>query len=246
MLEYPVICDGNNHIKMDPHLDQQPTIILASSSPRRRELLGLGGWRYRTISAPVDETLLVGEKPLQYVFRLAEAKAHAGALQASPGGVVISADTIVVDVQSRSAGADELEIMGKPSSEEEATKMLLHLRGHIHQVYTAIAVLQSGNGILYTDICATDVPMRNYSEVEIAAYVDSGDPFDKAGGYAIQHEEFRPVECLYGCYANVVGLPLCHLARTLKKINILPEVNIPIACQHTLHFQCPVYKSIFL
>ena len=231
---------------MDLHLDQQPTIILASSSPRRRELLALGGWKYQTISAPVNETLLVGEKPLQYVLRLAEAKAHDGALHASPGDVVISADTIVVDIQRGSAGSDELEIMGKPSSEEEATQMLLHLRGHIHQVYTAIAVLQSGNGLLYTDICATDVPMRNYGEDEIAAYVDSGDPFDKAGGYAIQHEGFRPVDRLYGCYANVVGLPLCHLARTLKKIDILPEVNIPIACQNTLHFHCPVYKSIFL
>ena len=233
-------------MKMDLLLNRHPTIILASSSPRRRELLALGGWKYQSISAPVNEILFVGEKPLQYVLRLAEAKAHAGVLHANPGDVVISADTIVVDVQMSSSGSDELEIMGKPSSKEEATHMLLHLRGHIHQVYTAIAVLQSGNRLLYTDICATDVPMRSYSEDEIAAYVASGDPFDKAGGYAIQHEGFRPVDRLYGCYANVVGLPLCHLARTLKKIDILPEVNIPIACQNTLHFHCPVYKSIFL
>ena len=122
--------------------------------------------------------------------------------------------------------------------------MLRQLRARTHQVLTALAVLQTGSGRLLLDICVTDVPMRAYSDAEIEAYVASGDPLDKAGAYAIQHAGFHPVKSLDGCYANVVGLPLCHLARMLHRLGLPPRANLPLACQAALGYQCPVYEQI--
>jgi predicted house-cleaning NTP pyrophosphatase (Maf/HAM1 superfamily) len=86
--------------------------------------------------------------------------------------------------------------------------------------------------------------MRNYSETEISAYIATGDPSDKAGAYAIQHAGFHPVEQMEGCYANVVGLPLCHLTRTLGKLGITPDSSVPAACQEALRYQCPVFEQV--
>ncbi len=97
---------------------------------------------------------------------------------------------------------------------------------------------------LITDLCVTDVPMRNYSDEEIEAYVLSGDPLDKAGAYAIQHREFHPVENMKGCYASVMGLPLCHLIRVLQRMGVYPGADIPAACQSLLQYQCPVSPAI--
>ena len=120
------------------------------------------------------------------------------------------------------------------------------MRGRSHQVLTALAVLQSRSGRLLTDVCVTDVPMRAYTEAEIEAYVASGDPLDKAGAYAIQHAGFHPVASLAGCYANVVGLPLCHLARMLRTLGLPPQADLPQACQAALGYQCPVYEQILV
>ena len=134
--------------------------------------------------------------------------------------------------------------LGKPADADEARRMLVSLRGRIHQVYTALAVFNPLSGEMVTELAATAVPMRNYTDAEIEAYIATGDPFDKAGSYAIQHPEFKPVEELSGCYANVVGLPLCHLVRTLRGFNIQPLTDVPSACQRTLNYQCPVYGPI--
>jgi len=122
--------------------------------------------------------------------------------------------------------------------------MLQQLRGHTHQVYTGLSVLSVKDGRSITDVCVTDVPMRNYSDDEISAYVLTGDPLDKAGAYAIQHSRFQPVENMSGCFASVMGLPLCHLTRALRKLDVTPNADIPNNCQIYLHYQCPVSRSI--
>jgi septum formation protein len=95
-----------------------------------------------------------------------------------------------------------------------------------------------------SDFCSTDVSMRDYSDEEILAYVSSGDPMDKAGAYAIQHRGFNPASPLRGCYANVVGLPLCTLLRTLKKAGVYARNDVPQACQSALEYECPVFEMI--
>ncbi len=210
-------------------------IILASNSPRRKELLTLFGLPFRACPAEIDESPLPGEAPRAYVLRLAESKARTVASQVPIDCLVIAADTTV---------ADGTTILGKPVDEQQAVEMLARLRGHPHQVFTAVAILRAADNLLLLDSCATDVPMRDYGEDEIAAYVATGDPLDKAGAYAIQHAGFHPVEHLEGCYANVVGLPLCHLTRQLRRLHVEPQTNVPIACQDLLKYDCPVFIKI--
>ena len=136
------------------------------------------------------------------------------------------------------------DILGKPADGAEATSMLRRLRGRTHQVYTGIAVLDMAGGHLRSDLCVTDVPMRCYADDEIEAYVSTGDPLDKAGAYAIQHPGFQPVAGMAGCYASVMGLPLCHLTRLLREADILPQADIPEACQAFLQYDCPVFSDI--
>jgi septum formation protein len=208
-------------------------VILASNSPRRRQLLALTGLEFRVLPADVDETPLEGEPAAEYVQRLAASKARAVSAQVDPDALVIAADTTVVDGN---------QILGKPVDDDDASRMLRQLCGRSHQVYTAVALLQ--NGKLLVECCGTAVPMREYSEAELQAYIDSGDPLDKAGAYAIQHLGFHPVEALQGCYANVVGLPLCHLLRALWKLGIEPDADIPADCQATFEYTCPIYKAV--
>jgi MAF protein len=216
-------------------------LVLASNSPRRRQLLSLGGWHFRVLPVDVDESPLPGEEPLDYVLRLATSKGQAAAGQVFPTAdaaedvIVVAADTTVVDGKT---------ILGKPADEVEAERMLRALRGRVHQVYTALAVLRCSDGLMQTDWCATDVPMRDYSDAEMLAYIRSGDPLDKAGAYAIQHLGFHPVENLQGCFANVMGLPLCHLARTLNQVCALPHLGIAQACQKEIKYACPIYQQV--
>jgi septum formation protein len=210
-------------------------IILASASPRRRELLALGNWHFEVIVSAVDETPLQNESPREYVSRLAEAKARAIKSQVSNEAIVIGSDTTVVDGQ---------EILGKPSDEKDAERMLKQLRGKNHQVLTAIALYRISDEKLVKDLCITDVPMRNYSDDEIHAYIKTGDPMDKAGAYAIQHAEFNPVKSLSGCYAGVMGLPMCHVVRALRNFDIAPNADVPMQCQSFLNYDCKVTKEI--
>ena len=217
-------------------------LFLASNSPRRKELLALGGWEYEIVSVQVDETPLAGEEGMEYVRRLAKNKAVAAANQPNVDGVIIAADTSVINRQLDG----EYKILGKPIDRDEAVEMLQDLRGRIHQVHTAIAILSSREGTIRSDLCTTNVTMRNYSDEEIKNYVASGDPMDKAGAYAIQHGGFHPVELLDGCFANVMGLPLCHITRSASFFGVTPQVDIPKACQLALAYDCPVYHQILI
>lgn len=192
-------------------------LVLASNSPRRRQLLALGGWEFRSIPAEVDELPLPGEAPLDCVLRLAREKAVAVTSKAPPEAVIVAADTTV---------ALDGRMLGKPANEAEAISMLQSLRGRRHQVFTGLVALRQKDGATLADHCVTDVTMRNYSEDEIHAYVKTGDPFDKAGAYAIQHSQFHPVERIEVCYANVVGLPLCRLVLLLDRFDIRPGAEL--------------------
>ena len=210
-------------------------IILASKSPRRHELLALMNLDFQVIAADIDETPHQGENPQEYVLRMAVEKARAVQELVDQDGVVIASDTTVVDGD---------QILGKPCDKGDAIRMLTQLRGRSHQVFTAIAALNLQEDQLLTDICGTDVPMRNYSDDEMQVYVDSGDPLDKAGAYAIQHTGFQPVDNLQGCFANVMGLALCNLTRQISKIGIAVGTNVPSACQEALRYHCVTFKNI--
>jgi septum formation protein len=210
-------------------------LILASNSPRRRQLLALGGWNFSVLVAAVDESQLPGEAPGDYVLRLAERKARKAAEKASAGKVVLAADTAVVD-----AG----EILGKPVDEPDAVRMLKRLRGHTHRVYTGLALLRVSDGRLLTDLTVTDVPMRNYRDEEIEAYVLSGDPLDKAGAYGIQHPGFQPVENLRGCFSSVMGLPVCRLAYLVEQFGIASPSPAGVRCQAAYQTDCQISSAV--
>ena len=208
--------------------------LLASSSPRRRELFTLFGWPFEITSAAVDESPGDGETPVQMVVRLSQAKA-ASVGSAMTDGIVIAADTTV--------SLDGIPL-GKPIDEADAWRILRALRARTHQVHTAITLMDTHARQMLSDLATTDVPMRDYGDDEIAAYIASGDPLDKAGAYAIQHNGFHPVAEMRGCFANVMGLPLCHLARTLRVMNVEPTVNVPQVCQSHINYRCPVFDEI--
>ena len=208
---------------------------LASNSPRRHDLMALGNWQVSNSAPEVDEARTAGEGPADYVRRLAESKARAALGSMGPATCIVTADTAVVDGD---------QVLGKPSDGADAERMLRQLRGRVHQVYTGIAVLHAASGELLTDVCVTDVPMREYSDAEIRSYVDSGDPLDKAGAYGIQHEGFHPVQAMQGCFASVMGLPLCHLLRLLIRLQIASDADLPGRCQAHLHYDCPVTDAI--
>ncbi len=198
--------------------------------------MALGQWTV-TVSVPdVDESRRIGEPPGDYVVRLAEAKARAAVRAVDPGPrFLVAADTTVVD-------GDDL--LAKPADAAEAMSMLRRLRGHTHQVYTGLALLDLETGRLVHELCVTDVPMRRYSEAEIIDYVGTSDPLDKAGAYAIQHPSFHPVEGMRGCYASVMGMPLCHLTRALARAGFNSPAPLPAACQAYLVYECPVSSAI--
>ena len=183
------------------------TVVLASQSPRRAELLRQAGIPFVTRVAPVDETPLAGERPKDYVVRLAERKAMA--VEAAPEEIVLGADTTVVV-----GGA----MLGKPASPAEARHMLVQLSGRRHEVLTGICIRHQGHVVL--DWAATHVWFSAMSRREIREYVTSGEPMDKAGAYAIQGLASRYVERIEGCYFNVVGLPVglvYHHLQVLRK-----------------------------
>jgi len=211
---------------------EKNSLILASNSPRRRQLLALANWNFVVSVADVDESLYENESPADYVLRLAEKKARA--IKADANQIILAADTTVVDGS---------EILGKPRDNAEAVQMLTQLRGRTHQVYTGVALLRVSDGLILKEFCVTDVPMRAYSDEEIESYVTTGDPLDKAGAYAIQHSEFSPVASMSGCYASVMGLPLCHVVRMIRKMDVEPHADAPVECQKFLEYDCPVFSK---
>jgi septum formation protein len=195
-------------------------LILASSSPRRFDLLTAVGLAFTVARPDIDETPQPGEAPADYVLRLSLQKAWAvstGSMASLDSGVILSADTTVVDGD---------QILGKPDDAEHAAAMLRQLRNRVHVVHTGITLLDAGSGQSTSRLTTTRVTMRPYTDEEIAAYVASGDPIGKAGGYAIQHAGFHPVARLDGCYTNVVGLPLCTVIAALAEYGIWPRRTI--------------------
>ncbi|WP_322800182.1 Maf family protein [Thermoflexus sp.] len=208
--------------------------VLASASPRRRTLIQLLGHPVELLPVSIDETPAPHEDPAACAARLALAKAAAGA-RLAPDALVLAADT-VVDLN----GA----ILGKPEGVEEARAMLQALRGRPHHVHTAVALYHPWQDELLLEVATTQVWMRSYTDEEIEAYLATGDPLDKAGAYAIQHLGFQPARRVEGCYAAVVGLPLCHLARALRRWGWSPPEDLPTRCQSTLGHACSVYPDI--
>ena len=182
--------------------------ILASGSPRRRELLASLGISFEVVKPDIDETQHPGEAPLDYVRRLSREKAAAAASRVAEPAWVLAADTVVI-VAADTIGVIEGEILGKPADADDARAMLRRLRGRDHVVCTALTLLRMNGGEPHADtrLTTTTVTMRDYSDAEIDAYIATGDPFDKAGSYAIQHEGFRPVARMEGSHTNVVALP---------------------------------------
>lgn len=185
---------------------RRPDLILASASPRRRELLGSLGLRFAVRSVDVDETPRDGEPPRSYVLRLAAEKARE---RAHPGEIVLAADTTVV------LGS---EILGKPRDPEDARRMLARIAGREHTVLTGVALEEPGRGLRVSDIAASRVRMALLSEERIAWYVETGEPLDKAGSYAVQGLGALFVEEIEGNYTNVVGLPLPLTAQLFAEL----------------------------
>jgi septum formation protein len=217
-----------------------PRLILASSSPRRRELLTSLDIPFTIIKPDIDETQRPDEPPLDYVRRLSREKAATVQsteyrVQSENTGadeqIILAADTVVI-LGADTLGVDEHgDILGKPADADEAREMLRRLRGRVHQVCTAISLHPVGTQHIepITCVMTTDVTMRDYSDAEIDRYIETGDPYDKAGSYAIQHPEFQPVARIEGCYTNVVGLPVCTLKNMLAEIG-WPGIEAVAAC----------------
>lgn len=187
-------------------------LYLASASPRRSQLLSAAGVAFERYVVPVDEDALSAayQGPLLLLGEyLAREKALATwrALRAERrAGRVLASDTTVL-IGGRS--------LAKPADDAEAEAMLRTLRGHQHTVATGVALIDPARGWLRSATAATRVRMRDYSDAEIAAYVATGDPHDKAGAYSIQHPDFQPVESLAGCHLGVIGLPVCLVSALL-------------------------------
>lgn len=186
-------------------------IILASTSPRRAELLALAGLAVEILPSGVDEALFNGESPRDHVLRLAEAKAEA-ASRRRPEAWVLGADTVVV--------VDET-ILGKPSSPAEARAMLDQLSGRAHEVITGFCILRRQAGIHWADAVASQVLFRPLSTDETAWYAATSEPYDKAGAYAVQGVAACFIREVRGSYTNVVGLPLCEVVEALRRLGAI-------------------------
>ncbi len=192
-------------------------VYLASGSPRRRQLLQQIGVHFQVLSVKVDESLRPGEEPVAYVSRLAAAKADAG-VQAvrAPDRPVLAADTAVVVGD---------EILGKPAVREEAMHMLGLLSGRTHTVLTAIALAAGGR--TRSSVSRSEVTFREITRAEAGAYWDSGEPRDKAGGYAIQGLGAVFVAQLRGSFSGVMGLPLFETAELLLAAGVPRWNDLP-------------------
>ena len=214
-------------------------LILASASPRRRDLLTQAGFLFEVVPAEICEDLRPGEQPIPYVLRLARAKAEAvaasprfhalAAAHAAGPALILAADTTVV--------APSGEILLKPEDDPDAARMIRLLAGATHQVITGVALLApaaSGRApILETAAEVTHVTVAALSEEEIAAYIATGEPRGKAGAYAIQGRFGRCVPRVHGCYFNVVGLPLSLVASMIDglesrlRAGVAPQIVVP-------------------
>lgn len=185
--------------------DQLPKLLLASSSPRRSEILRLVGWNFEIGAVDVDESLLTGESAPAYVERLAAAKAAAAADRYVHRPILAADTTVVIDEQ----------ILAKPENAEDAERMLRMVAGGWHEVFTAIALVTEGETKVACE--RTEVKFAPMTADEISWYVSTGEPMDKAGAYAIQGRGARFVEAIKGDYFNVMGLPIRLLYELFQK-----------------------------
>ena len=197
-------------------------LILASASPRRAQILRDAGFSFRVRPASIDESPRRGESPARHVMRLAREKALDVAKRVQGDALIVAADTVVVVRRA---------ILGKPSSPEDARRMLRLLSGRKHRVLTGLAVLRAGasgrarqnrssNASLLCGVESTSVWFARLTPGEIDEYVATGEPMDKAGAYAIQGRAGRFITRIEGCYFNVVGLPLARLYRLLQEFGV--------------------------
>ncbi len=214
----------------------RPQLILASGSPRRQQFLRELGVDFVVRVADIDETPLPAEAPIALAHRLAESKARAVAARLDHNQahgqdtyIIIAADTVVALGE---------QLLGKPADETEATDMLTQLRNREHEVHTGVSVLAWPADHQQTCVNTTQVQMRDYTDAAMSAYVASGDPLDKAGGYAIQHPDFAPVCAMRGCLSGVIGLPLADLRTLLAPLSIGLDVPLTPICQRQANFAC--------
>ena len=191
-------------------------LILASSSPRRQELLQRAGFQFDAQPSHIEEIPLRGEKAEEFARRIARDKALKIAASADPGTLILGADTVV---------ARNGEILGKPAGPADAERMLQMLSGATHRVMTGICVVRAPQTIEAWTHETTFVTFRELDPEEIESYVASGEPFDKAGGYAIQGLASRFVTHIDGCYFNVVGLPIPLVYEIVKSISRREEAS---------------------
>jgi len=183
-------------------------LILASNSARRRDLLRQAGFDFEVRPSHVPEEMRRDERSEEFARRAAREKAIQIAASAARGDLVLGADTVVVI---------DGETLGKPSDRQDASRMLRLLSGRTHQVHTGICIVRAPDQIEALEHATTLVTFRQLDEEEIRAYVESGEPFDKAGAYAVQGLASRFVTRIEGCYTNVVGLPVALVYEALKK-----------------------------
>ena len=198
----------------DTH-DAPASLVLASSSPRRRLLLSLAGFEFEVAEPGVDETRLEAERPEDYVCLIALLKARAVAAAQPAGALVLGCDTTVV--------LDDA-VLGKPTDERHAAAMLLALAGKTHVVYTGYALIVAGGDDEEAGVDATRVTMRSMSPAEAAAYAATGEPLDKAGGYALQGKGNGFVERVDGLRSTVIGLPLEKVVDLLIRNGVVPTL----------------------
>lgn len=201
-------------------------LVLASASPRRRELIGALDIPVEVLpSNGVEDLPREGESAEDFAVRVALAKALQVAEKASDA-IVLGADT-TVELDGR--------LLGKPATSEEAVAMLRALRGRDHQVVTGVVALDAACMRWLSSATCSVVRMRQYTDEEIAAYVASGGPLDKAGAYAVQDPTFRPAQEVRGCYLNVVGLPLCQVVALLGRLGVQTRLKanwqVPRECR---------------
>jgi nucleoside triphosphate pyrophosphatase len=190
----------------------EATVVLASASPRRSELMDLAGISCRVIPADICEDVLPGEQPDEHVMRLSRGKAQAVSHKAS-GRFFIGADTVVV-LNGR--------IMGKPADTDQAYEMLAALSGRSHQVITGITVCDRQSGDCQSRSVRTEVLFKELSDREIRNYIATGCPMDKAGAYAIQGGAVHFIRSINGSYTNVIGLPMTELYELLQSMQAVP------------------------
>ena len=212
-------------------------LLLASGSPRRRNLLESAGLAPVVKPVDIDESVYERETGSAMVRRLSLEKARSAVDRYKQGKMVLAADTTVVH-QGR--------ILLKPETREDAVQMLLMLKEGTHEVLTALALIERGSGRERVRLTRSQLAMREYSRSEVEKYVASGSPMDKAGGYGIQDEGFDPVnlDAFEDCFTNVMGLPLCTLSQMLQELGWTTEQDLVQACFDHRPHRLPVHEDL--